>query len=197
MRLSIVSGVTYLTMASASQQEPVNQAIPGRSLLLFNPKVQPQNWNERMDDGEYAVLYTGTRVQPQKSPDDISPSQPFCSVFPSLPAAEAHAREAVQLYSGLRCRIYTSEGLAHQPVLEISGSTYKGESDFTPRFRRLGGSILFFGGILLTVYDWHADFRYTWPSALGTRMVPTGLVLLFIEFVIVVNAVRKQRAEKD
>src|SRR5579871_6187207 len=28
-----------------------------RVLLLFDPEARPQNWNERMSPGEYAVLY--------------------------------------------------------------------------------------------------------------------------------------------
>ena len=59
--------------------------------------------------------------------------------------------------------------------------SYKGESDLSPRFRRWVGSILFFGGLILTVIDWRADFRFVWPAMLGTRMLIPGFLLLITE----------------
>ncbi|AEU38820.1 hypothetical protein AciX8_4549 [Granulicella mallensis MP5ACTX8] len=166
-----------------------------RTLLLFDPAAQPQSWNERMADGEFAVLYAGAIVQPITSQDDISAGHSFCTVFSSLPAAEVHATQQVALHPTLRCRIYDRYGLGQQPVREVAGGQHKGESEITPRFRRWVGSVLFFGGLGLTLFDWHADFRFGWPSMLGTRMLPTGLVLLFIELAILLNAAQKRRKQ--
>lgn len=42
-----------------------------RTLPLFDPHSQPQSWNERMADGEFAVLYVGDPIPPPPSPNDI------------------------------------------------------------------------------------------------------------------------------
>ena len=42
-----------------------------RTLPLFDPHSLPQSWNERMADGEFAVLYAGTPIPPPPSPNDI------------------------------------------------------------------------------------------------------------------------------
>jgi len=167
------------TSAENATQAPTLQP---RTLLLFDPTIQPQSWNERMADGEFAVLYSGASVS---TPPGIAPGQPFCSIFPSLAAAEFHATQQVAHHPTLRCRIYDHNGLGRSPIRELRGARHKAESDIGPRFRRWVGSLLFVGGITLTAIDWHADFRYGWPSMIGTRMIPTGLVLLFIDAAIV------------
>ena len=156
-------------------------ALHPRTLLLFDPTTQPQSWNERITDGEFAVLYSGAPVYPAAG---IAPGQPFCDIFPSLATAERHAAEQIALHPTLRCRLYDHHGLGRPPLRELRGAQHKAESDIGPRFRRWVGSLLFFGGIALTAIDVHADYRYGWPSMLGTRMIPTGLVLLFIDAAI-------------
>jgi hypothetical protein len=154
-----------------------------RTLPLFDPSVQPSSWNERMEPGEYAVHYS--------SFDNTAGSGPFCTIFGSLPDAQEYAREYVALNPTLRCRIYDHHGLIGAPIDEIQGSKYVGDSDLTPRFRRWFGSILFFGGLILTIVDWSVDFKYGWPAMLGTRMLLPGLTLLFIEAMVVMHNRRK------
>jgi hypothetical protein len=164
-----------------------------RTLLLFDPNAQPQSWNERMTSTEYAVLYSG--IQPlSSSPQDGTPtSGPYCTVFSTLAEAEEHAAQLVALIPTLRCRIYDHQGLAVQPIREIRGSQYKGESEISARFRRWVGSILFFGGLALVVLDWSTNFNLSWPATIGVRMFPAGLVLLVTELVIVITARRAHR----
>jgi hypothetical protein len=73
---------------------------------------------------------------------------------------------------------------------------YVGDSDFSPRFRRWAGSLLFFGGILLTLIDWHVDFNLGWPAMIGTRMLIPGLVLLFIEAMVILTARRSAKGRQ-
>jgi hypothetical protein len=163
-----------------------------RTLLLFDPNAQPQCWNERMTSTEYAVLYSGIQL-PSDHQDGTPVSGPYCTVFSSLAEAEEHAAQQVALIPTLRCRIYDHQGLAIQPVREIRGSQYKGESEISARFRRWAGSILFFGGLALIVLDWSTDFNLSWPATIGVRMFPVGLVLLVTELVIVITAKRSHR----
>jgi hypothetical protein len=163
-----------------------------RTLLLFDPDAQPQCWNERMAPGEYAVLYSSTDLAPPGEQKSVPMGGPFCTVFGSLSEADEHAREQVRLLPTLRCRIYNHEGLGREPVLEIRGAEYKGESEISARFRRWGGSVLFFGGLGLTILDWSTDFSLSWPAMIGTRMLPVGLILLVIELAIVIEARRKK-----
>jgi hypothetical protein len=51
---------------------------------------------------------------------------------------------------------------------------------------------LFFGGLGLMALDWSGDFKLLWPSTVGVRMIPAGLILLIIELVIVIEARRKK-----
>jgi hypothetical protein len=155
-----------------------------RTFLLFDRRVQPSSWNERMVPGEYAVLYSNLRGMP-------TGTEPACDVFSTLKDAEIYARQRVSDDPTLQCRIYDHHGLAGQPVSEIKGSEYKGESEITSRFRRWVGSALFFGGIGLILVDWIADFRFTWPATLGVRMAPVGLVLLVTEIAILLSARQK------
>jgi len=155
-----------------------------RTLPLFDKNVHPSSWNERMLPGEYAVH------------DSHFEGEPFCVVFSSLAEAETYARERVAEDPGLRCRIFDHQGLVGKPIREFKGGSYKGESDLSPRFRRWVGSVLFFGGIILTIVDWHADFKLLWPAMLGTRMLIPGFLLLFTEAMIVFYA-RRESAQTE
>jgi hypothetical protein len=62
-----------------------------RTLPLFDPHAQPASWNERMVDGEFAVLYSGESIPPSPSPTDAPAGTPHCVIFPSLAAAEDFA----------------------------------------------------------------------------------------------------------
>jgi hypothetical protein len=165
-----------------------------RTLLLFDPDARPQCWNERMATGEYAVLYSGIRP----IPPGTHAVEPSCTVFSSLVEAEVHANQQVAHVPTLRCRIYDPQGLGVQPIREIRGSQYKGESEITPRFRRWAGSILFIGGLALIILDWSHDFNLSWPATIGIRLFPAGLVLLVTELVLVITARReKLAAQRD
>ena len=146
-----------------------------------------------MTSGEYAVLYSGIQPVPSDNREGKPTSGPICTVFSTLAEAEEHATRQVALIPTLRCRIYDHQGLAVQPIREIRGSQYKGESEITARFRRWAGSILFFGGLALVVLDWSTDFNLSWPATIGVRMFPVGLVLLVTELVIVITARRAHR----
>ena len=164
-----------------------------RTLLLFDPNAQPQCWNERMTSTEYAVLYSGQPI-PSHNLDGTPATGPTCTVFSTLAEAEEHATQQVALIPTLRCRIYDHQGLAVQPVREIRGSQYKGESEISARFRRWAGSILFFGGLALVALDWISDFSLSWPATIGVRMFPVGLILLVTELVIVITTKRAHRS---
>src|SRR4051794_40837697 len=150
-----------------------------RTLLLFDGSVHPSSWNERMMPGEYAVLYS--------SFESLS-AAPFCTVFSTLAEAETRAADEIGRRPDLRCRIYDHNGFVGAPVRELRGSRYTGDLDLSPRFRRWIGSLLFFGGIILTAIDWAHDFRLSWPALVGTRMILPGLILLFIEAMLLLHA---------
>src|ERR1700727_1288112 len=113
-----------------------------RVMLLYDPEARPQNWNERLAEGEYAVLYSGTQPRVVGQESEGGGGAPTCTVFGSLAQAEEPT---------LRCRIYDQRGLAEQPVREIRGALHKGESEISARFRRWGGTILLVGGVVLWV----------------------------------------------
>jgi hypothetical protein len=115
-----------------------------RTLPLFDPHSLPQSWNERMADGEFAVVYSGNPIPQPLSPNDSHSSKPYCVVFPSLATVEDFAAQQVALYPRLRCCIY--------------------------------------------------DFG--WSSMVGSRMIPTGLVLLFIDVGILLNPAQRRRQEQ-
>jgi hypothetical protein len=156
-----------------------------RTLALFDPSVHPSSWNERMAPGEYAVHY---------STSDHDGPGAVCTAFPSLAEAEAHAAAHIQVHPNQRCRIYDHNGFIGAPIREIRGTNYR-DNEISARFRRWVGSILFFGGLTLTLADWSVDFRYLWPSALGTRMLLPGAMLLFIEAMVMLYA-RRTRTHK-
>ena len=164
-----------------------------RVLLLFDPEARPQNWNERMGPGEYAVLYSGGQPRVAGHEGEGGGEAPACTVFGSLVEAEAHAAAKVAEEPTLRCRIYDQHGLAGQPVREIRGTLHKGESEVSAKFRRWGGSVLLVGGIVLWAVDSNSDMKMGWPSAVAARIAPLGLILLVTELVIVIEARRKKR----
>jgi hypothetical protein len=141
-----------------------------------------------MTPGEYAVHYSSF---------EPGTNSPECAILGSLAEAEQYAREQVTLRPSLRCRIYDHQGFIGAPVSEVKGVKYVPESDITPRFRRWGGAILFGGGLILTVVDWSANFKFGWPAMLGTRMLLPGLVLLFIEAMVVMNARQGRRQRRS
>jgi hypothetical protein len=157
---------------------------PARTLPLFDERAQPSSWNERMAAGEYAVHYSSFIGAPGTAPS--------CTIFGSLEEAEAHAREQIAQRPDLRCRIYDHEGFVGPPIREFSGSSYKGESGISARFRRWVGSVLFLGGLILMIVDWTHDFTLTWPATIGTRLLIPGVILLVTEAVFVLHARRKR-----
>jgi hypothetical protein len=139
-----------------------------------------------MASGEYAV---------HPSSSDDPKSTPVCFVFPTLADAEQYAHQQAELHPTVRFRIYDHNGFIGAPIREIRGGQYRDRNEISPRFRRWTGSILFFGGLILTLADWSVDFRFLWPSMLGTRMIMPGAMLLFIEAMIVLHG-RRTRARK-
>lgn len=146
-----------------------------------------------MASGEYAVLFAGLGPTPPAD-QSVAPGTPFCVVFSSLPGARAFASQQVAIHPTLRCRIYDHHGLSNEPVEEIHGAAYVSERDISPNFRRWAGSILFVGGLALTLLDWYTGFDLTWGATVGTRLFPIGAVLLLTELVLVFEAKRKRRS---
>jgi hypothetical protein len=151
-----------------------------RQVPLFDPKATPSSWNEHMAFGEYAVHYS--------SFSSVPTSGPFCTLFANLQDAEAFAQLQVTATPTLRCTIYDHRGIVGAPIRDICGSNYTGDSDLTPRFRRWVGSVLLFGGLALFIFDWIGDFRLSWPSLIGVRMLIPGLVLAVTEVVLFTHA---------
>lgn len=139
-----------------------------------------------MAEGEYAVHFSDF----QGSPNGTAP---FCLLFDSLSAAVDYSTAEVARRPGLRCRIYDHNGFTGAPLREIKGSKFRDNTDISARFRRWVGSFLFFGGALLAGVDWAVDFRWLWPSMLGTRMLMPGSILLMTELIIQVNAWHRRR----
>jgi len=138
-----------------------------------------------MAPGEYAIHPSST---------ENPTATPICFVFPTLEDAVLYAEQQAAIQPTVRFRIYDHHGFIGAPIREIRGSKYR-ENDLSPRFRRWVGSILFFGGAILTLVDWSVDFRFLWASALGTRMLMPGAMLLFIEAMIMLHA-RRRRTHK-
>jgi hypothetical protein len=160
-----------------------------RTLPLFDQRAQPATWNERMTPGEYAVHYS--------SFDHAPGTVLTCTIFSSLTEAEAHAKEQVAQRPALRCRIYDHHGFAGQPIREFRGTAYKVEGEISARFRRWAGSILFFGGIGLIVFDWINDFKLSWPAMIGIRLFFPGLFLLMTEAIITLHTMRQKKTAKQ
>jgi hypothetical protein len=154
-----------------------------RWIPIYDPRAKPPSWNERMATGEYAVHFSS-------SAGDIDSTA--CAVLPSLAEAEAFSREQVLLHPTLLCRIFDHHGFIGAPAAEVAGKEYKGHNEITQRFRRWVGSVLFFGGSILFVTDWVADFRFDWPSVLGSRLMIPGLILLVTEALVMLHNRRKQ-----
>jgi hypothetical protein len=134
-----------------------------------------------MAAGEYAV-HPSTAEDPSAAP--------VCYVFPTLENAQLYSEQQAAIHPAVRFRIYDHNGFIGAPVREIRGMEYRDRNEISPRFRRWVGSILFFGGLILTIADWSVDFRFLWPSMLGTRMLMPGAMLLFIEAMIMLHAYR-------
>lgn len=137
--------------------------------------------------GEYAVHFS-------QSAGDVDSRT--CAVLPSLRDAESFAHEQVLLHPTLLCRVFDHHGFVGAPAAEIAGKGYKGHNDITPRFRRWVGSLLFFGGSILFITDWVANFRFDWPSVLGSRLIIPGLILLVTEALVMLHNRRKVEAGK-
>ena len=81
-----------------------------RTILLFDPAAKRQVWNERMSNGEYAVL-PSFEAATSSVPSAALHKGPSCTIFTTYSEAEDYAREQVVLHPALRCRIYDSEVL--------------------------------------------------------------------------------------
>src|SRR5260370_34336901 len=108
---------------------------PPRTLLLFDPDVRPQSWNERMAAGGYAVLYSGSPPARPSQSNAAPRGGPFCAAFSTLDEAVGHATQQVALLPTLRCRVHDHHGLGREPVREIRGLQHKGEHYISRRVR--------------------------------------------------------------
>jgi hypothetical protein len=160
------------------------RGMSGRTVPLYDERAHPPCWNERMTSGEYAMHYS--------SFESGSGTAPYCTVLGSLQAAEGHAMQETARRPELRCRIYDHEGFGRHLVREFKGNGYKEEPGIRPRFRRWGGAVLLFGGLILTIIDWRSDFELSWPAMIGTRLLAPGLVLLVTDAVIVLTERRRR-----
>lgn len=159
-----------------------------RVIPLFDGKASPQSWNERMADGEYAVLFANE--QPWSFDKSLGPA---CTVFASLREAENYARVQTAHQTNMRCSIYDHHGLGQPPIVVIAGATGH-EKDFVgSTFRRWVGGACFLVGIALGLVEWHSDFRLTWPGILGSRIGPAGAILLLTEAGVMLTARWKNR----
>lgn len=157
-----------------------------RELPLYDDNLTHGAWCQRMNLGEFAVHYSAF------VPDSYT--EPFCTVFSSLSEAESHARQQVAERPDLRCTIYDHEGFVGAPIREIRGAQFKDTSSLPPGFRRWGGVILFFGGLILTIIDWRSDFELAWPAMIGTRIVIPGFGLLLMEVILTIGKRKKLEA---
>ena len=135
-----------------------------------------------MAAADYAVHYSAFY--------DNTAQAPYCSVFPSLVEAETYAQNLVSLHPALRCTIFDARGFVGAPMRDIRGAEFK-DGELSARFRQWVGSFLFFVGLTLFIADWSADFRYLWPSTLGSRMLVPGFLLLFTELMLQLHARQK------
>jgi hypothetical protein len=144
-----------------------------------------------MVPGEYAIHYSSYPAAQY--------SGPYCTVLGSLEDAVTYARQQVNEWPALRCTIYDDSGFVGPPLRDIRGCEFKDKDALSPRFRRWVGSILFLGGLILTIVDWRTDFALSWPAMIGTRIMIPGAALLLIEAIVLLNARRdRNRAgERD
>ena len=145
-----------------------------RKVALFDAQRHSEAWNERMVPGEYAVHFSHFA-------GDASVI-PYCWIFSDLDQAVAYAQDEVRKTPTLRCTIYDHHGLVGAPIRDIRGVDFK-DGGFSPRLARWIGSMLFFGGTALTIYDWTRNSQLQWPTAIGMPMVVPGLTLLFADIV--------------
>lgn len=138
-----------------------------------------------MVPGEYAVHYSSFR--------DGGYGGLYCTVLGSLEDAVNYARKQVKERPDLRCTIYDHEGFVGAPLKDLRGCEFKDKDALSPRVRRWAGSILFLGGLILTVIDWRADFELQWPAMIGTRIIVAGFGLLLIEAIVVLSARRDRK----
>jgi hypothetical protein len=160
--------------------------LPSRVLPLYDPNAQPPTWSERMAPGEFAVLTSMLR-------QGNTATGPTCAVFTSLEDAESYAKQEVAAHTDMRCMIYDHDGLGKDATAEIRGTEFKEKGEMSQRTRRWVCGVLLLGGATLFIFDWVNDFRYMWPSMIGSRMVPTGLLLLAFEVGVEVEAAHKRR----
>lgn len=152
--------------------------MPERTLPLFDPKAHPPTWNERMVPGEFAV-HASNRAS--------------CVVFPSFAEAEDYVHDRLRLNPTLRLRVFTHAGFIGEPMLDLRGSQFKGERDLSPRLRRWIGGALLITGSALFAFDWLNNFRFDWPSLVGSRLLIPGVILVFTEWMIVLTQRQKKR----
>jgi hypothetical protein len=157
-----------------------------RRISLYDPASNPSSWNERMPAGTYAVHFSDFE-------DQAEASAPFCLVFDSVPEATAFAEAEVVRRPALRCRIYSQDGFTGAPLREYRGTEFHDRTDISPVFRRWGGIVLFFGGMLLFGIDAAFGYRWLWPSMLGSRMMMPGLVLVVTEVFVLLYARHHRR----
>ncbi len=143
-----------------------------------------------MAPGEYAVHLSTLPQNTQHTKD----TQPFCLLFPTLSEAEHYATQHIAAHPTLCCRIYDHNGFIGAPIRDLRGPGYRDNTDISPRFRRWAAFLLFFGGLTLFLTDWSVDFRFLWPSMLGTRLLLPGSILLVTEIVLFLNARRRRTA---
>ncbi|MBW8746883.1 MAG: hypothetical protein JF584_04910, partial [Acidobacteria bacterium] len=91
-----------------------------RILPLYDASHRPSNWNERMAEAEFAVLFSGDR--PETVEGEPAPDVPFCVVASDMAGAERFAREAVVQHPTMIARVYDRRGMVGAPLFEAAGA---------------------------------------------------------------------------
>jgi hypothetical protein len=170
---------------------------PLRSIPLFDVRAQPPSWTDRMTDGEYAVMTADARTGSPCLLDgtpvrDVNAALVY--VFANVADAEVWSREQVARLRELRCRIYDTHGLANQPI-DIRDPRYEKHDGFGRKTSLWIGVGLFIVGAVLVTVDVLSDWRLLWPSTIGTRLLPAGLLLIVTEGALRLNDWEKRKRE--
>jgi hypothetical protein len=161
-----------------------------RVLPLFDPKATPQNWNERMSPGEFAVLFSNLQ------PLDL-PKSPVAVIFPTLSEAEDYATAQTEALPALRCSVYDDNGLGREPIRVIAGAQGHDRNVISSGFRRWVGGALLLIGLIFGFIEWRADSKLMWAGTLASRIGPIGFILLITELGIVLTDRQKRRKEQQ
>lgn len=147
-------------------------------LKLYDPTRKPAEWTGLVRPGQYAVFHSDIATDVEKTAGGhyLQPGEDStCTVFDSLPEAEAYCEAKVEAISNLRCDVYDHTGKSRPPMFTYVNRVHLKESSH----RVYWGWACLALSVPCFLIEWYYHGILVIPIVIGLNLIFAGLRLIY------------------